>query len=92
MFFFWRKQCNLQGKKLGIPDELSRKLARETVFGAGMLLTQDPSDSSTLRENVTSKGGTTAAALSVLMEEDRFLNLILTAMQKAEKEAASLVS
>ena len=88
--FLLAEAMQLAGKKLGIPDELSRKLARETVFGSGMLLTQDPSDSSTLRENVTSKGGTTAAALSVLMEEDCFLNLILTAMQKAEKRSREL--
>ena len=46
------------------------KLARETVAGSGELLHRSPLDAATLRQNVTSPGGTTAAALDVLMAPD----------------------
>jgi len=60
------------------------------VFGAGTLLMQDRSESSVLRENVTSKGGTTAAALSVLMREDALVKLVLAAMQNAKDRSREL--
>ena len=80
----------LAGTNLGLPDILSKKLARGTVFGAGTLLAHEKADSSILRENVTSKGGTTAAALSVLMEKDSLAELILKAMQRAEQRSREL--
>ena len=52
----------------GIPPDLARKLARETVSGSGALLAASTEDAAVLRRNVTSPGGTTAAALGVLME------------------------
>ena len=55
------------GVAAGLPAQLAAKLARETVAGAGELLHQSPLDAAVLRENVTSPGGTTAAALAVLM-------------------------
>ena len=52
------------GVKLGLPAELAMKLARATVEGAGELLHREPAvTAAKLRENVTSPGGTTAAAL-----------------------------
>ena len=78
------------GVKLGLPEALSKKLARGTVFGAGTLLMQDRSESSVLRENVTSKGGTTAAALSVLMREEALVKLVLAAMQNAKDRSREL--
>jgi pyrroline-5-carboxylate reductase len=51
----------------GLPADLAAQLARVTVTGAGELLHQSPLSPATLRENVTSPGGTTAAGLSVLM-------------------------
>ena len=88
--FLLAEAMQLAGTNLGLPDILSKKLARGTVFGAGTLLAQDTADSSILRENVTSKGGTTAAALSVLMEKDSLAELILKAMQQAEKRSREL--
>lgn len=57
------------GIKAGLPPDVARNLARATVSGAGELLRQSPDDAAQLRINVTSPGGTTAAALSVLMGE-----------------------
>ncbi|MGE0563124.1 MAG: pyrroline-5-carboxylate reductase [Pseudolabrys sp.] len=51
----------------GLPAELAARLVRETVAGSGALLRASPLDAMTLRKNVTSPGGTTAAALAVLM-------------------------
>ena len=50
----------------GLPAPLAAKLARETIAGSGELLRRSPLDAATLRQNVTSPGGTTAAALDVL--------------------------
>ena len=57
------------GEALGLDAETASILARQTVVGAGELMHQSDLPASTLRENVTSPGGTTAAALSVLMAE-----------------------
>jgi len=58
------------GVAAGLPPDLAMKLARETVAGAGELLKRSALDPSVLRQNVTSPGGTTAAALDVLMASD----------------------
>jgi pyrroline-5-carboxylate reductase len=58
------------GEAEGLPRELSLRLARATVAGAGALAVETGEDPATLRRNVTSPGGTTAAALDVLMAED----------------------
>ena len=50
--------------------ELATKLARATVAGSGELLHRSALIAATLRQNVTSPGGTTAAALEVLMAKD----------------------
>ena len=58
------------GEEAGLPADLAERLARETVAGAGELLARSDLSAETLRRNVTSPGGATAAALSVLMAED----------------------
>src|SRR5690606_36799313 len=55
------------GAAAGLPKALAARLARETVAGAGELLHRSELEPAKLRENVTSPGGTTAAALKVLM-------------------------
>ena len=55
------------GIAAGLPAALAGRLARETVAGSGELLHRSDLDAATLRQNVTSPGGTTAAALEVLM-------------------------
>lgn len=56
------------GKSMGLPDAIADQLARQTVIGSAALLEADPAPPATLRENVTSPKGTTAAGLAVLME------------------------
>jgi pyrroline-5-carboxylate reductase len=58
------------GEKAGLPAGLAASLARATVSGAGELLHRSGLEVATLRHNVTSPGGTTAAALEVLMAAD----------------------
>jgi len=79
------------GAAVGLPKELALKLARATVAGAGDLAekaTEMPAD---LRVNVTSPGGTTAAALAVLMDEKTgFSPLLLRAVAAAEARGREL--
>lgn len=58
------------GAKAGLPADMAMQLARATVVGSGELLKQSGEPASQLRVNVTSPGGTTAAALQVLMASD----------------------
>jgi pyrroline-5-carboxylate reductase len=56
------------GAAAGLPPELATRLARATIAGSGELLRQSAETAAQLRINVTSPGGTTAAALAVLMD------------------------
>ncbi len=78
------------GVAAGLPADLARKLARETVSGAGELLRQSPLDAAALRQNVTSPGGTTAAALDVLLGPDGFEALLTKAVMAAAKRSREL--
>lgn len=80
------------GVEAGLPAALAERLARATVEGAGELLHRQPETSAaTLRQRVTSPGGTTAAALGVLMaEEDGLGPLMARAVAAAQKRAAEL--
>ena len=81
------------GEKLGLPTDLSMHLARQTVSGAGALMAASPDKSAgELRQNVTSKGGTTAAALSVLQADDGVQPLFDRAMQVAHDRSVELDS
>ncbi|OYX13933.1 MAG: pyrroline-5-carboxylate reductase [Rhizobiales bacterium 32-66-8] len=66
------------GVAAGLPPDLADRLARATVAGSGALIAQSGTEPGTLRENVTSPAGTTAAALAVLMEPDRGFGPLLT--------------
>jgi pyrroline-5-carboxylate reductase len=74
----------------GLPLELATALARQTVVGSGALLAADPADAATLRRNVTSPGGTTAAALDVLMGEDALTRLMTEAVTAAARRSREL--
>lgn len=79
------------GEGVGLPPDLSMQLARSTVEGAGELLFQDAaSPAATLRQNVTSPGGTTAAALEVLMAPDGLAPLMGKAVKAAHARAKAL--
>ena len=78
------------GIAAGLPKELAEKLARETVVGSGELLHRSPLDPATLRKNVTSPGGTTAAALEILMGPAGFDALLKQAVAAATKRSQEL--
>jgi len=78
------------GVSAGLPPDLAAKLARETVAGSGELLHRETLDAAVLRENVTSPGGTTAAALEVLMGKDELAALMTAAVAAATKRARDL--
>ena len=78
------------GVAAGLPPPLAEKLARETVAGAGELLHRSPLPAATLRENVTSPGGTTAAALAVLMGQRGLGELMQEAIAAATRRSREL--
>ncbi len=78
------------GVAAGLPAELAATLARETVAGSGELLHRSPLDAATLRQNVTSPGGTTAAALEVLMGPGAFGALLTEAVAAATRRGREL--
>lgn len=71
------------GIAAGLPAPLATRLARETIAGSGELLHRSDLDAATLRQNVTSPGGTTAAALEVLMGPGGFDALLTKAIAAA---------
>jgi pyrroline-5-carboxylate reductase len=78
------------GVAAGLPAELATRLARETVAGSGELLHRSELDPATLRQNVTSPGGTTAAALAVLMGPNGFDALLTEAIAAAARRSREL--
>jgi pyrroline-5-carboxylate reductase len=81
------------GKAAGLDASTAMQLARATVSGAGELMRQSDSDAATLRQNVTSPAGTTAAALAVLMREGNGLKELMTeAVLAAQKRGRELGS
>jgi pyrroline-5-carboxylate reductase len=78
------------GAAAGLPPALAATLARATVAGAGELLHRSPLDAATLRQNVTSPGGTTAAALDVLMAKDGLAPLLRRAIAAATARSREL--
>jgi pyrroline-5-carboxylate reductase len=78
------------GAAVGLPVDLAARLARATVAGSGELLHRSPLDAATLRQNVTSPNGTTAAALAVLMAPDGIDPLMEKAVAAATKRSREL--
>ena len=79
------------GIAAGLPEDLAGRLARATVTGAGELLFQSDLSPGRLRENVTSPGGTTAAALQVLMADPGGMkDLMHQAVAAAKRRAGEL--
>jgi pyrroline-5-carboxylate reductase len=88
--FLLAEELARAGVEAGLPLELATKLARETVAGSGELLHRSELASATLRQNVTSPGGTTAAALEVLMAADGMQSLMTRAVAAATKRSREL--
>ena len=78
------------GIAAGLPPQLAAKLARETVAGSGELLHRSDLDPATLRQNVTSPGGTTAAALEILMGPGGFDEILTKAIAAATRRGREL--
>jgi pyrroline-5-carboxylate reductase len=74
----------------GIPAELARLLARQTVAGSGALLAASDLDAAALRRAVTSPGGTTERALAVLMASDAWPEAVGKAIAQATKRSREL--
>ena len=78
------------GEAAGLPPETAMRLARATIAGAGALIDGSDEDAATLRRNVTSPGGTTAAALDVLMAPDALPALMRRAVAAAKARSEEL--
>ena len=88
--FLLAEELARAGVEAGLPAELATRLARETVAGSGELLRRSEASSATLRQNVTSPGGTTAAALEVLMGADGMQSLLTRAVAAATRRSKEL--
>lgn len=77
-------------EKQGLPADIAMTLARETVTGSGELLHQSDELAETLRKNVTSPNGTTAAGLNVLMAPDGLPSLMEATVKAAHVRAIEL--
>jgi pyrroline-5-carboxylate reductase len=90
-YIFLLAECMARaGVAAGLPKELATRLARETVAGSAELLHRSDLDAATLRQNVTSPGGTTAAALEVLMGPGGFDQLLTQAIAVATRRSRDL--
>lgn len=90
-YIFLLAECMARaGVAAGLPKELATRLARETVAGSAELLHRSDLDAATLRQNVTSPGGTTAAALEVLMGPGGFDQLLTQAIAAATRRSRDL--
>ena len=78
------------GVSVGLPPDVAERLARATVEGAGELLFQLDIPPGKLRQNVTSPGGTTAAALEILMADNGLTPLMRKAVAAAKARAEEL--
>lgn len=78
------------GVTCGLAPGLAARLARATVSGGGDLARLSPEPAATLRENVTSPGGTTAAALEILMADDGLQPLMNRAVAAAARRSREL--
>lgn len=91
-YVFYLAECMAKaGEAAGLPADLAMRLARATVEGAGELMFRDAATpASQLRVNVTSPGGTTAAALDILMDPNGLEPLMTKAIGAAKRRAGEL--
>lgn len=87
--FWFIEQLAAAGEALGLTGEISQKLAMQTVLGSAKLAAQSPDGPAALRERVTSKGGTTEAALKAF-EEQKLAERFLRAVEAARDRGAAL--
>ncbi len=78
------------GVQAGLDPALAMRLARVTIAGSGELMRQSELTAAVLRQNVTSPGGTTAAALDILMADDGLEPLMIRAVAAATRRGRDL--
>ncbi len=89
--FYLLEAFSAAGVSAGLPPELAMTLAKQTVFGAAKMAVDPNVDPSALRAQVTSPNGTTAAALSMLMDPDTGLApLMRQAVEAARRRSQEL--
>lgn len=88
-FFLLAEALAEAARELGLPAEISDRLASITCFGAGAMLASSPGEAGELRLRVTSPGGTTQAAMAV-MEEGKFRELVYRAVEAARNRSKEL--
>lgn len=88
-FFLFMEAMQQAGKQLGLDEETAGLLARQTALGAARMALEGEDDPATLRAKVTSKGGTTAAALASF-EANHFSEIIQQALTAARDRAIEL--
>lgn len=90
-YVFYLTECLARaGEQAGLSKDLAMQLARQTVIGSGALMAQDLSNVADLRAAVTSPGGTTAAALEVLMAPAGLQDVMERAILAAKKRSEEL--
>ena len=88
-FFLFMEALEAAAHERGLPNDVAHKLTLETAFGAAQMARQSNEPLSTLREQVTSKGGTTAAALAVL-DAAGLRAIVAHAVAAADRRSAEL--
>jgi len=88
--FHFIEALTIAAEKAGLPAETAKLLAMQTVFGAASLAAESDDEPGELRRQVTSPNGTTAAALAVLMGEDRLTKLVTEAVEAARLRSIEL--
>ncbi|MDQ7990632.1 MAG: pyrroline-5-carboxylate reductase [Candidatus Dactylopiibacterium sp.] len=87
--FHFIEALEAAGSQLGLPAETARRLAVGTLAGASALAAQSPESPALLRERVTSRGGTTEAALRSMAADD-FSGVVARALAAAAARGAEL--
>ena len=90
-FFLFMEALEAAAHERGLPNDIAHQLTLETAFGAAQMARQSTDSLATLREQVTSKGGTTAAALAVL-DAAGLRAIVAHAVAAADRRSAELAA
>ncbi|MGO9038123.1 MAG: pyrroline-5-carboxylate reductase [Steroidobacteraceae bacterium] len=90
-FFLFMEALEAAAHERGLPNEVAHKLTLETAFGAAQMARQSTESLAALREQVTSKGGTTAAAIEVL-DAAGLRAIVAHAVAAADRRSAELAA
>jgi pyrroline-5-carboxylate reductase len=90
-FFAFMEALESAARARGLPEETARRLTLATALGAARMALESPESLATLREQVTSRGGTTAAALSVL-DAANLRGIVGEAVAAADRRSAELAA